>query len=138
VSTKGTEQATPQRKQKAKAKGDTVRSRELLSAMAMLGGVGMLGAIAHSFSASWGRVYVESLRAAGLGDIGEHSWSPAIQRMLVPALMPVGLVMASSFLGALIAGIGQGGGISIHPELLALKLERLNPVTNDGNLFNLR
>jgi flagellar biosynthesis protein FlhB len=135
---KGTEQATPQRKQKAKAKGDVVRSRELLSAMAMLGGVIMLGAIAHSFVASWGRVYVESLRSAAVGEVGEQSWSPAIRRMLAPALMPIGLVMAASFLGALIAGVGQGGGVSIHPELLALKFERLNPMTNVSNLFSLR
>jgi flagellar biosynthetic protein FlhB len=37
MSEKGTEPATPQRKKKAKEKGDAVRSRELLSAMAMLG-----------------------------------------------------------------------------------------------------
>ena len=32
----------------------------------------------------------------------------------------------------------QGGGLSIHPNALELKLERLNPVTNLGNLFSLR
>ena len=41
MSEKGTEQATPERKKKAAAKGDSVRSRELLSAVAMLGGVAL-------------------------------------------------------------------------------------------------
>ncbi len=68
MSEKGTEQATPQRKKKAKEKGDSVRSRELLSAMAMLGGVLMLGAMAHGFVSSWNRVYVESLRSASVGE----------------------------------------------------------------------
>jgi flagellar biosynthetic protein FlhB len=38
----------------------------------------------------------------------------------------------------LIAGIAQGGGVSIHPNALAMKFSRLNPVTNLGNLFSLR
>jgi flagellar biosynthetic protein FlhB len=138
LSTKGTEQATPQRKQKAKSKGDIVRSRELLSAVAMMGGVVMLGVMAHNFVISWGRVYLESLRSAAVGEVAEQSWSPAIRRMLAPALMPIGLVMAASFMGALVAGVGQGGGVSIHPEALRLKFERLNPVTNLSNLFSLR
>jgi flagellar biosynthesis protein FlhB len=138
LSEKGTEQATPQRKEKAKAKGDVVRSRELLSASAMLAGVVMLGASAHGFVAGWGHVYVESLRAAGVGEIGEQDWSSAVRRMLAPAVMPVAMVMAASFVGALVVGIGQGGGLSIHPESLSMKFSKLNPVTNIGNLFSLR
>ena len=57
MSEKGTEQATPQRRKKAKEKGDSVRSRELLSAIAMLGGgrTRMLMTLApvKSFSWSW-------------------------------------------------------------------------------------
>jgi flagellar biosynthetic protein FlhB len=139
VSEKGTEQATPQRKKKAKERGDSVRSRELLSAMAMLGGVMTLGVTAHSFVTSWGGVYVESLRAAAVRDIGgDQSWSDAIRKMLAPALMPIGLVMTASFAGALIAGAAQGGGVSIHPNALELKFSKLNPVTNMGQLFSLR
>ena len=36
------------------------------------------------------------------------------------------------------AGVAQGGGLSIHPNAVAFKLEKLNPVTNLGNLFSLR
>ncbi len=106
--------------------------------MAMMGGIVMLGVMAHSFVISWGRVYLESLRSAAVGEVAEESWNSAIRRMLAPALMPVGLVMAGSFMGALVAGVGQGGGVSIHPESLMLKFERLNPVTNLSNLFSLR
>jgi flagellar biosynthesis protein FlhB len=55
MSEKGTERATPERKRKAKAQGDSVRSRELLSAVAMLGGVMMLGVTAHSGRRLWAR-----------------------------------------------------------------------------------
>ena len=139
MSEKGTEQATPERKKKAKGKGDGVRSRELLSAVAMLGGVMMLGATAHGFVSSWGRVYVESLRSAAVGEInGDARWNEAVRRMLAPALLPVGLVMAASFGGALVAGVAQGGGVQIHPNAVELKFSKLNPVSNLGNLFGLR
>jgi flagellar biosynthetic protein FlhB len=139
MSEKGTEQATPERKKKAKGKGDGVRSRELLSAVAMLGGVMMLGATAHGFVSSWGRVYVESLRSAAVGEMnGDAQWNEAVRRMLAPALLPVGLVMAASFGGALVAGVAQGGGVQINPNAVELKFSKLNPLSNLGNLFSLR
>src|SRR4051812_42668137 len=98
MSEQGTEQATPQRKKKAREKGDGIRSRELLSAMAMLGGVLMLGATAHEFSASWGRAYRESLCSAAVGTTaGERHWNSMFRQVLAPALVPVTLVMAASF-----------------------------------------
>jgi flagellar biosynthetic protein FlhB len=139
MSEKGTEQATPQRKKKAKEKGDGVRSRELLSAIAMLGGVLMLGATAHGFVSSWGKVYAESLHSAAVGEVnGEQRWNEAIRKMLEPALLPVGLVLAASFTGALMAGVAQAGGVEIYPNAIEPQFSKLNPVTNLGNLFSLR
>lgn len=141
---KGTEQATPLRKKKAREKGDSVRSRELLSAMAMLGGVVMLGTMSNGLVASWSKVYVESLRSAttGVGSVtgqnGEQLLVGAVRRILVPALLPVGLVMAAAFTGALVSGVAQSGGVQIHPSAIELKFSKLNPVTNLGNLFSLR
>jgi flagellar biosynthetic protein FlhB len=141
---KGTEQATPLRKKKAKEKGDSVHSRELLSAMAMLGGIMMLGAMSNGFVADWGKVYQESLRSATTnvtdldGQSGEQLFNVAVRRILVPALMPVGFVMAASFAGALVSGVAQSGGVQIYPSAVELKFSKLNPVTNFGNLFSLR
>lgn len=139
MSQKGTEQATPERKKKAKEKGDGVRSRELLSAVAMLGGLMMLGSTTHGFVSSWGHVYVESLRSAAVGELnGEQRWSKAVEMMLGPALLPVGLVMAASFGGALLAGVAQAGGIQVYPNALELKFSKLSPASNLGNLFSMR
>jgi flagellar biosynthesis protein FlhB len=141
---KGTEQATPLRKKKAKEKGDSVHSRELLSAMAMLGGVVMLGAISNGFVANWGKVYQESLRSAttSAGDLngqnGEQIFNVAVRRILVPSLLPVGFVMAASFVGALVSGVAQSGGVQIYPSAVEFKFSKLNPVTNLANLFSLR
>lgn len=139
MSGEATEKATPQRKKKAKEKGDGVRSRELLSAMAMLGGVLMLGTTAHGFSGSWGQVYLESLRSAGIGDVsGERGWVEAVRKMLQPAVLPVGLVLTASFGCALMAGVAQAGGVQIYPSAVQLKFSRLNPAENLKNLFSLR
>jgi flagellar biosynthetic protein FlhB len=139
MSEKGTEQATPQRKKKAKEQGDSVRSRELLSAIAMLGGVLMLGATAHGFVSGWGKVYAESVRSAAVGEVnGEQRWNEAIRQMLEPALLPVGLVLAASFTGTLIAGVAQVGGVEIHPNAIEPKFGKLNPVSNLGHLFSLQ
>jgi flagellar biosynthetic protein FlhB len=144
VADKGTEQATPLRKKKAKEKGDNIHSRELLSAMAMLGGVVMLGAMSNGLVADWGKVYQESLRSAttGIGGLngqsGEQLFDVAVRRILVPSLLPVGLVMAASFTGALVSGVAQSGGVQIYPDAVQFKFSKLNPVTNFGSLFSLR
>src|SRR3954469_16172255 len=139
MSGQATEKATPQRKKKAREKGDGVRSRELLSAMAMLGGVLMLGATAHGFSGAWGRVYLESLRSAGVGEvIGERGWIEAVHHMMQPALLPVGLVLTASFGCTLMTGMAQAGGVQIYVNALEPKFSRLNPAANLKNLFSLR
>jgi flagellar biosynthesis protein FlhB len=140
VADKGTEQATPLRKKKARERGDGVHSRELLSAMSMLCGMVMLGVLSNGFVSSFGRVYAESLRSAtGVGEQGgEQLLNSAVRQILLPALLPVGLILAASFAGALVFGVAQSGGVQIRPAALELKFTKLNPVTNLGNLFSLR
>ena len=139
MSEKGTEAGTEQHKKKAREKGDSVRSRELLSAVAMLGGVVTLGLVAESFIHSWRAVFEESLRAATMrGEVSDAAWQLAIKRMLKPALGPVSLVMSAAFAGALAVGVAQGGGVAVYPNALGLKFTRLNPITNFSNMFSLR
>ena len=140
---KGTEQATPLRKKKAREKGDSVHSRELLSATAMLGGVVMLGAVSQKFVSTWSRVYVETVHTAiatvgASADGSQEQIRQLAVRLIAPALLPAGLVMAASFIGALLSGVAQTGGVRIHPNAVAFKFTKLNPVANLGNLFSLR
>ena len=139
MSEKGTEAGTPQRKKKARERGDSVRSRELLSAVAMLAGVLVLGTVANSFVHGWKVVFEQSLQAAAVTDPGgEQRWAAAARRMLAPAMWPVAFVMLASFGGALSVGLAQGGGLAIHPNAISLKFSKLNPLTNLGNIFSLR
>ena len=139
MSEKGTEAGSEQHKKKAREKGDSVRSRELLSASAMLAGVLVLGGSTSAFVHGWQYVFEQSLNAGDAVRSGsEFGWAEAMRRMLAPALLPVGVVMAASFAGALAVGVAQGGGIEIHPNALGLKFNRFNPVSNLSNLFSLR
>jgi flagellar biosynthetic protein FlhB len=144
MANKGTEQATPLRKKKARERGDRVHSRELLSAMAMLGGVIMLGVLAKGLVSNWGKAYSASLRSATFGvtsvdgENGELLLIGVVRQILLPVLLPVGLILGASFAGALISGVMQSGGVQIYPAALELKFAKLNPVTNLGNLFSLR
>ncbi len=135
MSEKGTEAGSQQHKDKARKKGDSVRSRELVSAVAMMAGVVTFGVVSTSFVHSWRAVLEQSLSASAGSDT---EWSTALRRMLRPALLPVAMVVAASFAGALIAGVAQGGGLQIHPNALGLKFNRLNPGTNLANLFSLK
>lgn len=141
MSEKGTEQATEQRKEKARKKGDVVRSRELMGSMSMLVGVLMLGTMTKQFLSAWDGAYVRSLKL-GIGDLQEVGMDRVLMlqgmKILLPSLLPVGLILVASFTATLAAGVGQSGGLQIHGESMGFKIERLNPITNLGNIFSLR
>lgn len=137
MSEKGTEQATEQRKEKARKKGDTVHSRELMSSLSMLAGLLAMGASAKQFVSGWDEVFSRSL-LLGTREMGAEGLDRAMVLILTPSLLPVGLVLAASFGATLMAGAGQSGGLQIHGEALGFKPERLNPVSNLENIFSLR
>jgi hypothetical protein len=105
----------------------------------MLAGVLTAGVVANAFVANWRGLFEQSLNAAAVRDDGsELQWIVALHRLMGPALLPLGAVLAASFLGALGVGVAQGGGLSIHPNAIGFKLSKLNPATNLGNIFSLR
>jgi flagellar biosynthetic protein FlhB len=141
MSEKGTEQATEQRKQKARKKGDVVRSREMLSSVSMLAGMLVLGSSARQFLSAWDQVYARSL-SLGMGPNPAEGLDRTLlqqaMKIIIPSLLPIGMILAACFAASLTAGIGQSGGLQINGEALQLKFERLNPVTNIGNIFSAR
>ena len=136
-----TEQASPRRKQKAREQGDRARSRDLVAACATLAGALTLGMLASHWVASWAMAYQQFL-ALSTGRIWEQGGGVAVMLKLrliaIEALWPVCAIFAASAGGALLSGIGQGGGVSFHAEALRLKLTRIDPFTNLKNIFSLR
>ena len=136
-----TEQATPQRREKARKEGDLLHSREFCSAAGTLAGVMLLGLAADRFLADWTQALTGFL-SYGVA----AAWEPAIVNatlrallgLAMQALAPVGMVSAGVALAALSAGMVQTGGIQIHPQLIGPRWERINPLSNLKNLFSLR
>jgi len=124
------EKASEQRKKKSRDKGEGVRSRELNAAFGMMAGILVLGGSAKRFVPLWATAYREMLSALGHTEWTPESLLDAARILMLPALGPVALVMGAAFVGALLSGMVQSGGVQFHAEALAIKPARLNPWSN--------
>jgi len=136
-----TERASPQRRDKARKEGDILHSRELCSAAGTLAGVLLLGRAAPQFLDAWTSAITQFL-TLGAPQAWELERVDTTMRSIVSLAMtvlaPVGMVGLAVAVAALAAGVLQTGGIQIHPQVLSLKTDRINPLSNLQNLFSLR
>ena len=135
------EQASPHRREKARKDGDILHSRELSSAAATLAGVLALGFLGQNILDSF-RFSFSSALNLGAPDAWEPSTLQptllAIRRLVMSALLPVGIVMGSIAAAAALAGVLQTGGLQVNMGAVGFRLDRVNPVSNIKNLFSLR
>jgi flagellar biosynthetic protein FlhB len=138
MSDKGTEQASPQKKKKARDSGDIIRSRDLISATAMSCGIVLLGSVTSRLVTYWMAVYqaVINIRITSL-DV-EIEFIEITRKISIRIIPVLALVLLGCFTSALIVGIIQGGGVILHFESVEWKPERLNPITNLKNLWSAR
>ena len=136
-----TEKATPQRRDKARREGDITHSRELTSAAGTLAGVMLLRVAWGEFLGRWGGS-LETVMGLGAAAHWESTTMAGTLRALVAemgaTLAPFALVGAAVTAGTLGAGVLQTGGLQIHPQVLAWKLDRVSPLANAKNMFSLR
>jgi flagellar biosynthetic protein FlhB len=136
-----TEQATQRRREKARQDGDVLHSRELSAAAGTLAGVMVLGALGTRMLSAWRTAFAAFL------ELGSPArWEPAtlaptlatVRRLSLDVLAPSAWAMVAVAAAALGAGVLQTGGVNFTPSAIGLKLERVNPISNIGNLFSLR
>ena len=136
-----TEQATPHRREKARAEGDILSSRELTAAAGMLAGVVGLGLLGSRSLIVWRGVL------AGFFDLGRPgcweadqlaSTMASLRRLALLVFEPIGMVLGGVVAAAAAVAVVQAGGISVHAAAVGFKLERINPLANARNLFSLR
>jgi flagellar biosynthetic protein FlhB len=137
MSTDRTEKATPRRRQKAADDGDRPRSRELLSAAALLAGSLMLGSSARSWIPRWKGVYQQSLGLMAQQESGD-ALSLSIRRLLTFGASPCLFVMIAAAGGSLAVAMAQNRGLRFHAQGIAPKWSRLNPAENAKNLLTTR
>lgn len=136
-----TEQATPHRREKARREGDILYSRELAAAAGMLAGVMALGAVSARAMTAWRGAFSGFL---ALG--APERWEPAaigptliaMRGLSLAVIAPIALAMILIAAAALVAGVAQTGGLTVHVEAAGFKPERINPASNLKNIFSLR
>jgi flagellar biosynthetic protein FlhB len=136
-----TEQATPHRREKARKEGDLLHSRELTAAAGTLGGVLALAALGSRSIESWRGAFAGFLALGASSKRENAELGPtivAIRSLAMAALTPVVTVMTAVVTAGVTAGIVQTGGVSIHPQSVGFKFDRVNPLSNAKNLFSLR
>ncbi|MDE1161712.1 MAG: EscU/YscU/HrcU family type III secretion system export apparatus switch protein [Acidobacteriaceae bacterium] len=138
MSEQRTEKATPQRKKKAREQGDVVRSRELLSSAGLLVGLLALAAASSAFTNAWRQCYGRCVRLAVSGSFGLRELMTVVRTALLPAAVPIAMVMGASLLTVLAVGFAQSGGLALNSSALVPKLERLSPASHIKQLFSVR
>jgi flagellar biosynthetic protein FlhB len=129
-----TEQATPQRRKKARAQGQIARSREFPSVLAMTGAVAALILMAPTAVLHWTGYFRSVLDAAASGSIEANG--PVLFWSTVEVFRWTAPVLCAALGLSLFAGLAQGG-MNIAPEALAPKPERFSPATKLGHIFSI-
>ncbi len=128
------EKATIRQRQRARARGQVARSRDLASALTLLTVTTALVYMARLWIGAWRAFFVRVLETASLPGTGVgtsvFSWTAlAVARGVGPILL-LGFVIS-------IAATSAQGGFVFAPEALALKFDRLNPAANLGAIFSI-
>jgi flagellar biosynthetic protein FlhB len=129
-----TERATPRRREKARERGQLVRSRELPSALTLLAVAALLRWANGGFLPAWSGLFRHLLATGSRTDLASMAsildWTAwGIARWVLP---PLGLAWGVSVMGL----ITQGGFV-VTPLALQPKWDRLNPVNNISRIFSL-
>lgn len=138
MSNERTEKASPRRRQKAEQEGDRPRSRELLSAAALLAGSLVLGWGAQTWLPIWIGIYQDAIALMRATNLGGDALSMSMRNMLVAGAAPCLLVMLAAAGASLTVAMAQNRGLRIQPKGIAPKWSRLNPAQNVKHLFTTR
>ena len=138
MSSEHTEKASPRRKQKAEQEGDRPRSRELLSAAALLAGSLTLGWAARTWLPVWKGTYQESIALMVAPTLSADALSMSMRNMLVAGAAPCLFVMLAAAGASLAVAMAQNRGLRLQPAGIAPKWSRLNPAENAKHLFTTR
>jgi flagellar biosynthetic protein FlhB len=129
-----TEKATPRRRDKVRREGKVPRSRELSSALALMGVICLLYWSKPGWVEQWHDLMDRLLKTALQGDINASStvlsWTgmTALKWIAPATIMAFGIAVMVQF--------GQGGIVFV-PAAIAPKFTKLNPAQNVKQLFSL-
>ncbi|MEI6261472.1 MAG: flagellar biosynthesis protein FlhB [Deltaproteobacteria bacterium] len=132
-----TENATPKREREAREEGQAINSKEVSSAIVLLGAIVALYAtgswMVHRMAGAMQR-YI-----SGMGEISLRDDS--LQTLILNVMAEFALIVSPVMLATLIFGIAASVfqvGFTISTKSMSPKLSKLNPIQGIGKLFSIR
>jgi flagellar biosynthetic protein FlhB len=132
-----TEQATPKREREAREEGQVIYSKEVSSALILLGAI-----FAFYAAGAWMVHRMAATMQRYLGGMGVISLrDDSLQTLVLNVITDFALIVLPVMLATLVLGVASSVfqvGFTISGKSLSLKFSKLNPITGIGRLFSLR
>lgn len=132
-----TEHATPKREREAREEGQAIHSKEVSSAIVLLGAIVAFYAtgswMVHRMAGAMQR-YISGMSEISLRD-------DSLQTLILNVMAEFALIVSPVMLATLIFGIAASVfqvGFTISTKSMSPKLSKLNPIQGIGKLFSLR
>ncbi len=132
-----TENATPKREREAREEGQAIHSKEVSSAIVLLGAIVALYAtgswMVHRMAGAMQR-YISGMSEISLRD-------DSLQTLILNVMAEFALIVSPVMLATLILGIAASVfqvGFTISTKSMSPKLSKLNPIQGIGKLFSIR
>lgn len=132
-----TEEATPQRLEKAKGEGEIARSRELATTLILLGGVFGVWAFGDTLARQLGEVMRYNFSFDRRAILDERLMFSQLGDSIVNLLAVVTVILLVMFILGVLANLLQGGWL-LSAKPMTPKLERLNPIEGLKRMFSLK
>lgn len=129
-----TEQATPQRRRKAREKGQIARSRELSSALAIVAAVMVISWQSDAAVLQWRQYFSRLLDLAATSELRMRT--PLLEWGIVAATRWAAAPMVASLAVATAGSFAQGGFV-FATESVTPNVERINPAAKFSQLFSM-
>lgn len=131
-----TEEATPQRRADARKKGQIARSAEIPGAAALMVGALTLRGLGPGIWNALADMLQRNLAAIGRGDLTPNTAVGLVGGAMAGVALAVAPVLLALVGAGLAAGLAQTG-LTVAPNALAPKFDRLNPLAGAKRVFSL-
>ena len=132
-----TENATPKREREAREEGQAINSKEVSSAIVLLGAI-----VAFYATGSWMVHRMAGAMQRYISGMGEISLrDDSLQTLILNVMAEFALIVSPVMLATLIFGIAASVfqvGFTISTKSMSPKLSKLNPIQGIGKLFSIR
>lgn len=128
------EKASPQKLKKAREQGQVARSKDLVTAVALMASLYFLVWLTPGYVQDFRQIFSQGLADLSGDGTPDNAWSTLFMSavlLLVKMVAPLLLVPLSVVISSMVPG-----GWLFSTENLMPKLNRMNPITNLGRLFS--